>query len=251
MLLDCPECQSQVSSEAKSCPECGFPVAKIKAKCKDIHVAGAAKLVQSPTEIKKFTAMPVSEHGGCMRAIYFVFIGYWLGAVVEMIGQFLLHTIIFLPIGSFILERVPCFLTLRNYRWRAAKKQIHLGIRILYFVCFGWWIGHIVSVFAHFLKSIIIGLPLAQNLMERRAAFYSLKQYVPRNMAEEAEPEAAPSPVWSFMVGGSLLTVITVVILVYYSIVGTSTGSISEQLIQDLEASFSMFKAWLRRMLSD
>lgn len=39
MLIGCPECEKKVSDRAKSCPDCGFPIAEHVAEQRDLDVA--------------------------------------------------------------------------------------------------------------------------------------------------------------------------------------------------------------------
>ncbi len=51
-----------------------------------------------------------------MRILYFLVIGWWLGLLALKIGWILCITIIGMPLGLFILNRLPLLMTLkRNY----------------------------------------------------------------------------------------------------------------------------------------
>ena len=55
-----------------------------------------------------------------IRAIYSVFIGWWLGALVSAVAWFLIATIIGLPLGLWLINRLPTLITLRpqEQSWR-------------------------------------------------------------------------------------------------------------------------------------
>ena len=51
-----------------------------------------------------------------IRAVYYILIGWWLGGFLLFLGYILCITIIGLPVGLLILNRIPAILTLkRNY----------------------------------------------------------------------------------------------------------------------------------------
>lgn len=74
MLIACPECSRQVSSEAPACPGCGFPL-------------GDAAVPQTPVAAKPFKAVKKTEQFG-------------LGVVVQFVGFLLLGIPYALPIES-------------------------------------------------------------------------------------------------------------------------------------------------------
>jgi uncharacterized membrane protein YccF (DUF307 family) len=57
-----------------------------------------------------------------IRIIWLVFIGWWLGGIVSAIAWILFITIIGLPLGLYIVNRLPGVITLR-------PQQQQLGVR--------------------------------------------------------------------------------------------------------------------------
>ena len=51
--------------------------------------------------------------GLLVRALWFVFIGWWLTAIVSAVAWFAMITIIGLPLGIWLVNRIPTVLTLR------------------------------------------------------------------------------------------------------------------------------------------
>jgi uncharacterized membrane protein YccF (DUF307 family) len=49
-----------------------------------------------------------------LRAIYFLFVGWWLGYVWALVGYVLCFTLVLMPIGVMMLNRLPTVLTLRR-----------------------------------------------------------------------------------------------------------------------------------------
>jgi uncharacterized membrane protein YccF (DUF307 family) len=49
-----------------------------------------------------------------LRALYFILIGWWFSAIWMEIGYLLTTTILFLPVGFWMFDRVPAVLSLRR-----------------------------------------------------------------------------------------------------------------------------------------
>jgi uncharacterized membrane protein YccF (DUF307 family) len=49
-----------------------------------------------------------------VRIIYFLFIGWWLGYLLALLSYFLCITVIGLPVGLAMLNRLPAVITLRR-----------------------------------------------------------------------------------------------------------------------------------------
>ncbi len=54
------------------------------------------------------------QHNFLLRALWFIFVGWWLAGIVLTIGYALCMTIIGLPIGFLLFDTVPGLLTLRK-----------------------------------------------------------------------------------------------------------------------------------------
>jgi len=48
-----------------------------------------------------------------VRILWFIFIGWWLGGIVSAVAWFLNVTIIGLPLGLYLINRLPTMITLR------------------------------------------------------------------------------------------------------------------------------------------
>ena len=53
------------------------------------------------------------QHGLFVRALYFIFIGWWAGLIWLNVGYFFVLTIIGLPLGLVMLNRLPTVMTLK------------------------------------------------------------------------------------------------------------------------------------------
>nr|MBA2518775.1 YccF domain-containing protein [Chloroflexia bacterium] len=48
-----------------------------------------------------------------LRVVWFIVVGWWLGGVLSAVAWFFNATIIGLPLGLWIINRLPTFITLR------------------------------------------------------------------------------------------------------------------------------------------
>lgn len=132
--------------------------------------------------VKPFVIQP-SGPNLLIRALYFVFVGWWLGAIVSSLAWFLNVTIIGLPLGLYLMNRLPAIITLRpsEAQWQFVGNELRGGgqqrpfwQRALYFVAVGWWFSGLWMAAAYFLTLSIIGLPLAFWMFGRVGAVTTL-----------------------------------------------------------------------------
>jgi uncharacterized membrane protein YccF (DUF307 family) len=131
--------------------------------------------------------------GLLLRAIYFIFVGLWLGAVWTAIAWLLNVTIIGLPLGLLMLNRLPQVMTLKPVRinrylvqkdgqWvmrQSSAGQANFFVRALYFVLIGWWFSALWLLLAWAITGVTLGLglPLAFWMFDRTPAVTTLSQY--------------------------------------------------------------------------
>jgi uncharacterized membrane protein YccF (DUF307 family) len=117
-----------------------------------------------------------------LRVLWFIFIG-WHVTFWWVLAAWLLNlTIIGMPLGLWMLNRVPLVLTLRTQRtyavsetrsdgvveWHAqGVRQNPFILRAIYFVLIGWWFSLIWSLLGWLLCVTIIGLPLGVLMLNR------------------------------------------------------------------------------------
>jgi len=110
-----------------------------------------------------------------LRVAYFILVGWWLTGIWINIAWLLNVTIIGLPLGLWMINRVPQVLTLKPMRslavaevrdgevvrWRIQGVPQHFWLwRLIYFVLIGWWLSLIWANVAWFFCATIIGLPI-------------------------------------------------------------------------------------------
>ncbi|KAB1197589.1 MULTISPECIES: YccF domain-containing protein [Haloferax] len=116
-----------------------------------------------------------------VRAIWFLFVGWWATPAVVNLAWFLNLTIIGIPLGIKLINLVPTVLTLKEPRSlanpEAAFGQRSLLVRGVYFVFVGWWLSWIWANVAAFFAVTIIGLPVALWMFNRLPVVTSLYRF--------------------------------------------------------------------------
>ena len=127
-----------------------------------------------------------------IRVLWFFLIG-WHVTLYWIVAAWLLNlTIIGMPLGVWMLNRVPLVLTLRMPRgynvartrggdiveWRYQDApQRPLLIRLIYFLLIGWWFSLVWSLLAWLLCVSIIGLPFGVWMFNRLPGVTTLMQH--------------------------------------------------------------------------
>jgi uncharacterized membrane protein YccF (DUF307 family) len=117
-----------------------------------------------------------------IRVLWFFLIG-WHVTFWWVLAAWLFNvTIIGLPVGLWMLNRVPLVLTLRTQRGYTvtqvnadgavqsryrSEPQISWVWRLLYFVFIGWWFSLLWSLLGWLLCVTIIGMPLGVLMLDR------------------------------------------------------------------------------------
>lgn len=135
---------------------------------------------------KTIVKEPVREIPLILRVVWFFVLGWELTGVWILIAWALNASIIGLPLGLWMIDRVPQVLTLKaragtylvdgeNGRSQfIAARQPNFLVRALYFVLFGWWFSLIWATIAWLLCATIIGLPLGVMMLNGLPAVTTL-----------------------------------------------------------------------------
>ena len=130
------------------------------------------------------------QHGLFVRALYFIFIGWWAGLIWLNIGYLFVLTVIGLPVGLLMLNRLPAILTLKpasqsvNINITGATTNINIGetqqvnflLRALYFVFVGWWAGLAWSWVAYVMFVFIVTIPVGAMMLNMLPAIITLRK---------------------------------------------------------------------------
>jgi uncharacterized membrane protein YccF (DUF307 family) len=120
-----------------------------------------------------------------LRAIYFLVFGLWFSAIWATVAWVLSVTIIGLPLGLWMLNRLPQVTTLQPQRdnltvsttgeiYRTGVPQRNFLVRALWFLLVGWWLSALWLSVAWALCTVIIGLPFGFWMFNRVPAVITL-----------------------------------------------------------------------------
>lgn len=132
-----------------------------------------------------------SGPGLLVRAVWFVLVGWWLTGIMSAIAWFAMITIIGLPLGIYMINRIPTFITLRprTYEMTATMVDGQLVvahskmpqqpwyIRLVWFLLVGWWASALVMFVGWVLVVLVVALPIGLMLYNRVPFVASLYRY--------------------------------------------------------------------------
>ena len=132
------------------------------------------------------------KNPGCLlQLLWFAFIGIWLGQIWMVAAWILIVTVIGIPIGVAMLNKLPKVIALREpshqvmirkrqdgtlIQHEADPPQINFLLRALYFLLVGWWLSALWMEAAYALCLTIIGLPVGFWMFDRVPLVLSLKR---------------------------------------------------------------------------
>jgi uncharacterized membrane protein YccF (DUF307 family) len=123
-----------------------------------------------------------------LRALWYIFIGWWLTGISLAIGYLAGLTVIGLPLAFWIFNRTGTLLTLRPRTQTTTivetdgtttvssqrAKQRPLWLRAIWFVLVGWWAALIWMIVAYLISLTIIGIPLGIMMLNRLPGVFTL-----------------------------------------------------------------------------
>jgi uncharacterized membrane protein YccF (DUF307 family) len=125
-----------------------------------------------------------------LRVLWFIFVGWWVGLIWLHLAYVLCVSVIFLPIGLLMLNRLPTILTLHmntrevTYADRYGRMSVSWGeppqtsfvVRALYFLLIGWWLGYLWAIIGYVLCFTIILLPLGVLMLNSLPTVLTLRR---------------------------------------------------------------------------
>lgn len=137
-------------------------------------------MTSSPT----YTAT-VRQPNLLLRVVYFLLFGLWFSAIWASVAWVLSVTVIGLPVGIWMLNRLPPVTTLHTgtrvlERTSNGNYVVHEQIqrpfivRAIYFVLVGWWFSALWLSLAWALSATLIGLPFSFWMIDRTPAALTL-----------------------------------------------------------------------------
>lgn len=121
-----------------------------------------------------------------LRILWFIFIGWEVTGIWILVAWALNVSIIGLPLGLWMIDRVPFVLTLQTPRGIVVSDERgdqYIGtsqrpfiIRAIYFLLIGWWASFIWAGLGWLLCLTIIGLPFGILMLNGLPAVTTLKR---------------------------------------------------------------------------
>jgi len=130
--------------------------------------------------------------GLLVRFVWWLFVGWWASGIAVGVAWFSLATIIGIPLGIWIINRLPSILTLRprTRTWvlgqdaegrrvvsDAGRPQVAWHVRGVWFVLVGWWASAAWMSLAWVVQLTVIGIPIALLMFNRTPFVASLYRY--------------------------------------------------------------------------
>ncbi|CDK38601.1 YccF domain-containing protein [Halorubrum sp. AJ67] len=116
-----------------------------------------------------------------VRALWFVFVGWWATPIVVNVAWALNVTVLLLPVGIKLINLVPTVLTLAEPRSlsepESARGRRSLAVRGIYFLLVGWWLSLLWANVASLLAITVVGLPVAVWMLNRLPYVTSLYRF--------------------------------------------------------------------------
>ena len=144
-------------------------------------------MITTPT-----TTVETSRNPGCLlQILWFAFVGVWLGQAWMIAAWFFMVTIIGIPAGVWMMNKLPKIMALREsprllrvasgadgrlISQEIEQPQESILLRAVYFVLIGWWLSALWMEAAYALCVSIIGLPLGFWMLDRVPAVLSLQR---------------------------------------------------------------------------
>lgn len=134
------------------------------------------------------TKQPVRQVPFLIRVLWFIFLGWELTGIWLIVAWVLNLTILGLPFGLWMINRVPQVLTLKarpgfwsfdsstgESRYQSLQQPPFL-VRALYFVLVGWWFSLLWTIVAWLICLTIIGLPIGIMMLNATPAITTLQR---------------------------------------------------------------------------
>ncbi len=140
----------------------------------------------SPTYNPEYSSQPGPEL--LLRALWFLFVGWWLAILWLMTAYTLLITQVGASLGRLMVRNLPKILFLqsarpgyRNYSdnrpsYQPSRSPVALWQRLIWFVVVGWWLGILWTMAGYGLCTLVITEPIGMQMLEQLPAILTLEQ---------------------------------------------------------------------------
>ena len=123
------------------------------------------------------------QHSLVVRALWYVFVGWWATGIWLSVAWVLNVTVVGLPLGIKMINQVPKVLTLKRrtdtvvIAGSGKRDQPSLVLRAIYFLLVGWWASGIWMGLAYLISLTVVGLPVAIWMYNKLPYVTSLYRY--------------------------------------------------------------------------
>lgn len=119
-----------------------------------------------------------------VRAVWYLFIGWWATGLWLSVAWFLNVTIVGLPLGLKMISMVPKVLSLKEPKEPEEfmvegkeNKSPNFFVRGAYFLLVGWWASLVWMGLGYVVSLTVIGIPIAIKMYNKLPYITSLKKY--------------------------------------------------------------------------
>ncbi len=114
------------------------------------------------------------------RTLWFLLVGWWLAFLWGALAWLLCVSVVLLPLGTVMFNRLPQVLTLKPVEhdpWTGGPaREVAWWIRAVWFVLVGWWAGLLFFKVGYLLCLTIVGMPFGVWMLHRVPLAMTLKQ---------------------------------------------------------------------------
>ena len=136
--------------------------------------------------------VPGTSQPFVLRLIWFIFVGWWASAIAISIAYGLMLTIVLLPVGIWLLHRVPYIQTLRDRTrefvvsrgadgsttmYAVNIEQRPFVIRAIWFVLVGYWLTALWLSAAWLISLGFVTIPISVWMIDRAPGILTLQRY--------------------------------------------------------------------------
>ena len=132
-----------------------------------------------------------SQHNLLLRFLWLVFVGWWLTGLLSVVAWLCIVSVIGIPAGAYLLNRIPAAITLRRrskvrtvdtyggvtFVRETNTPQRALWLRAVWAVCIGWWLLAIWLFVAWVGCVLVLTLPIGLWMYNRAPAVATLMRY--------------------------------------------------------------------------
>ena len=187
------------TNQAEPEAEPAVPVAAAAEPASPVAAEPASPVAAPPTptvnayeQTPQMVVAPRQGPGFLARAVWFIFVGWWLTAIMIVVAYALALSILGLPFAFYLFNRIPAFLTLRGrsktyqvettadgrrYLTSTNTVQLPIWLRAIWFIFVGFWLGAFWMAAAYVLCVLIVTMPFGIAMFNRVGAVMTLMRY--------------------------------------------------------------------------